>query len=42
MASAESAAIQAGFRRTPSMKNSTAIGMAATSADHTRLPPTGS
>ena len=32
-ASAVSAAIHAGLRRTPSMKNSTAIGIAATSAD---------
>ena len=41
-ASAVSAAIHAGLRRTPSMKNSTAIGIEATSADSARLPPTGS
>ena len=42
MPSAVSAAIHAGLRRTPSMKNSTSIGIAATSADSARLPPTGS
>ena len=36
------AAIHEGLRRTPSMKNSTAIGIAATSAEAIRLPPTGS
>ena len=41
-ASALAAAIQVGFRRIPSMENKTTIGIAATKADATRLPPTGS
>ena len=40
--SAASAACQAGFRSTPSMMNSTTMGMAAASADRPRLPPMGS
>lgn len=40
-ASAASAAIHAGLRRTPNMTKSTTIGIAATSADKVRLPPTG-
>ena len=36
------AAIHAGFRRTPSMINSTKMGIAAASADRPRLPPMGS
>ena len=41
-ASAVSAAIHAGLRRTPSITNRTAIGIEATSADRARLAPTGS
>ena len=41
-ASALEAAIQVGFLRTPSIKNKTNIGIAATRADIARLPPTGS
>ena len=42
MPSAVSAAIHAGFRRTPSMKNNTRMGIDATDADSARLPATGS
>ena len=42
MPSPASAAIQAGSRNTPSMRNSTTIGIAATGADSARLPPSGS
>jgi hypothetical protein len=35
-------AIQAGCRLTPSMKNSTAIGIEAATADSPRLPAIGS
>ena len=37
-----SAAIQAGFRMTPSMTNNTRIGTTAAAVDKPRLPPMGS
>ncbi len=40
--SALAAAIQAGLRFTPSMKNSTRMGMAATTRDSAQTPARGS